>query len=1084
MSCKQKEESRATLFQLLLPTETGISFENKLTENEDFNIIEYLYFYNGGGVSAGDVNNDGLVDLYFSSNQGSDRLYLNKGNFQFEDITDKAGVGGIGNWKTGVTMADVNGDGYLDIYQCGVGNYKKFDSRNQLYINNGDLTFTERAHEYGLDFKGLSTQASFFDYDNDGDLDMYLLNHSVRSVRSYGRASTRTEKDSLAGDRLFRNEMQKGVTLFSDVTLQAGIYSSQIGFGLGVATADINVDGFTDIYVSNDFRENDYLYLNRGDGTFKEVIEDAVSHTSRFSMGNDVADFNNDAQPDIITLDMLPRDEKVLKASVGEDSYEIYKFKLGYGYYYQVSRNALQMNLGNGHFSDIALLSGVADTDWSWAPLLADFDNDGFKDLFITNGIVRRPNDLDYLNFISGDSAQTLPDEELFKRMPHGKVGNFIFRNTGNLTFENKSLDWGVDLPSYSNGATYCDLDNDGDLDLIVNNINQSAFVYRNTLNDSTHHFLQLRFKGRALNPFGIGTKTLAFAKGKTIYQELAPTRGYESSVDYKLTLGLGNTEQLDSMLIIWPDRKFQTFRNIKTNQIIEVDYRNAGKVFDLAGLSDRRQLFEKIKIENQPAFQHKENDFVAFNREALIPHMVSTEGPKISVGDVNNDDLDDYFIGGSKGQASALFIQLRKGGFKATNKELFKLDSLSEDVGASFFDADGDKDLDLVVISAGNEELKSASILPRLYLNDGAGNFRKVKNQLPVIYVNASCVKPSDFDGDGDLDLFIGGRIIPFNYGIDPASFLLLNDGKGYFTNVSEHKLVNGGRLGMVTDATWQDINKDGKLDLVVVGEWMPITVLLQNGNGNFINQTNDYGLEKTNGWWNTISAADFDEDGDIDFVAGNLGLNSRLKAGSSEPVALFVNDYDKNGSTEQILTYFNQGISYPFVSRDQLVKQLPGMRKKFLRYQHYDTAKLDDILSPDQQNESEKKLAYHFQSSYFENSQGKFVMRDLPTEAQIFPLYSICVTDVNSDGHLDLMAVGNMYVTQPDFGRYDAGYGLVMTGDGKGNFQAVKPSFSGFLVEGEGRDIQVIRTSKSHRIYLVSRNNMSVIGYQTIEK
>ena len=1084
MGCGQPDVKRNTLFQLVPTSQSGIDFENRLVENEDFNIIEYLYHYNGGGVAVGDINNDGKVDLYFSSNQQSNKLFLNKGDFQFEDITLKSGTGASGNWKTGVTMADVNGDGFLDIYVCGVGSYKKFDTQNQLYMNNGDLTFTERAQEYGLDFRGLSTQASFFDYDNDGDLDMYLLNHSVHSVRSYGRASSRYETDGLSGDRLYRNNLEGGLKRFTDVTQASGIYSSQIGYGLGVATSDINMDGLTDIYVSNDFRENDYLYLNQGNGTFKESIANVLSHSSRFSMGNEVADFNNDGLPDIVTVDMMPNDEKVIKASVGEDSYEIYKYKLGYGYGYQVARNTLQLNLGNGHFSDIAWLSGVAATDWSWSPLLADFDNDGLKDLFVSNGIVRRPNDLDYLNFISSDSSQALSNVELFKMMPSGKVVNFIFANRGGLLFADSSRAWGLDQPSYSNGAAYADLDNDGDLDLVVNNIDEQAFIYRNTLSDTGRYFLKLVLKGPGFNSFGVGTKIFAFSKGNMIYQEISPTRGFQSSGDPRLNIGLGHSNLLDSLWIVWPGGKHQVLKGVKTNATVTIDAADASLTFDYKILIKESPLLETINLKDRPQFVHHENEFVAFNSQGLMPHMVSTEGPLISTGDVNKDGLDDYFVGGAKGQRGSMYLQKKDGSFLVTNQGVFVRDSLCEDTGSLLFDADGDHDLDLVVVSGGDEEWDSFAVVPRLYLNDGSGQFRKATGKMPEIYLNASCVKGNDFDRDGDMDLFIGGRVMPYHYGISPPSYILRNDGVGTFTDVSVLQLGQNQSMGMVTDAAWLDVNDDGLSDLVVVGEWMPVTILIQEKEGPFTNKTVEYGLAKTQGWWNTLSIADFDGDGDLDFVAGNLGLNSRLKASKTEPVELWVDDFDGNGSTEQILTYFNHGISFPFVSRDQLVKQIPQLRKKFLKYKIYTMAQIENVLSSEQRNHAVRKYAYRFQSSYFQNTKEKFVMKDLPIEAQIFPVRSFLSDDVNGDGNLDLLAVGNNYATQPDFGRYDAGFGLLLAGDGKGEFTAVKSSSSGFLVQGEGRDINVLRTFHNEKIYLVSRNNQSLSAYQLRKK
>ena len=1092
VSCNPDKENQVdTLFSLIPSSSSSIDFVNKLTEDEDFNIIEYLYFYNGGGVAIGDINNDGLADVYFSSNQGSNKLYLNKGGFTFEDITGKAGVAGSGNWKTGITMADVNADGLLDIYLCGVGNYKGFDGFNQLFINNGDLTFTERAREFGLNFKGFSTHAAFFDYDRDGDLDMYLLNHSVHSQRSYGKISMRNQSDSLGGDRLYQNQlMETGTSYFKNVAKEAGILSSQLGYGLGLGISDINRDGYPDIYVSNDFSENDYLYINQRDGTFSQQSDKSLAHTSRFSMGNEIADLNNDMWADILTTDMLPRDEAVIKTSAGEDSYEVYKFKLSYGYGKQVSRNTLQINHGNidsGRvvFSDIAQAAGVEATDWSWCPLAVDFDGDGYKDIFISNGIVRRPNDMDYIHFISSDSVQEASEESDFilaNMMPEGKVSNYIFKNGGDLIFQDKTTEWGLSLPGFSNGAAYGDLDNDGDPDLVVNQLNGEALLYRN--NSKEKKFLKVNLQSDLItgNQRAIGSKVIVTKGDHVQMQELFPSRGWCSSSDYALTFGLPEGKDSLRVQVIWPDGKLS--ERMVMEKEVTMTYDPANKKLNDPLSLPMPLLQEVAKVD----VKHREDDFNAFNRESLIPHMLSTEGPPLAVADINGDGLDDFFVGGAKGQPGSLYKQLTDGKLVFIKSPALVKHALSEDTDASFFDADGDGDQDLIVVAGGQEEMKELNLLaPRLYLNDGKGNFRHSPSAFTNIFLHASCVKPGDYDGDGDVDLFIGASVMPFLYGMSPVSFLLQNNGHGVFNFnpswLGQSTFDNPTRVrpGMVKDAAWLDINKDGLQDLILVGEWMPVTVLIQQKDHRFLNQTAAYGLDNSNGWWNTCEVGDFDGDGDTDVILGNLGFNARIRASAEKPLSMYLGDFDSNGGSDHIMVYFNGDKSYPFASRDQLVKQIPSLKKKFVHYSNYRDVKLEDIITPLQKGNSALMQVKQLASVFLKNDSGRFTMIPLPMEAQYFPIYGIRPTDLNSDGNLDVLLTGNISATQPEFGSYDAGVGLVLLGDGKGNFKPMRPDQSGFITLGEGRDISVMKEANTNDVvYLVSRNNQTLLTFK----
>lgn len=1096
-----KKSSQPTLFSKIDSTQSHIGFVNQVKDSDKLNILDYLYFYNGGGVAAGDINNDGLTDLFFVSNAGQNRLYLNKGNFQFEDITEKAGVEGFADWSTGVTMADVNGDGLLDMYVCTVGNYKGLEGANELYINNGDLTFTEKAANYGLDFTGFSTQAAFFDYDKDGDLDMYLLNHAVHTSRSYDRVSTRSLRHNEAGDYLYENQLvtsdspeKKGtITKFKDASQRAGIYQAAMGYGLGVSVADLNNDGWEDIYVSNDFHEDDYYYINKGDGTFTESVKEHFKHLSRFSMGCDIADVNNDGFQDVMTLDMYSEDEKIEKSSMGEDPYEIFLYKLQFGYFNQYSRNCLQLNLSGKKFSDIALMSGVAATDWSWSPLLADYDNDGYKDIFITNGINHRPNNLDYIKFalndslLKGNKTSGTFDERAVSLMPEGKVHNYLFRGTPSLQFEDKSTQWGFGSPTISNGAAYADLDNDGDLDLITNNINEQAGVYRNNNEKQLgNHYLKVKLQGNTPNTFGVGAKVVLRNKGVTQIQQLMPTRGFLSSVEPTLIFGLGKLSRVDTLIVVWPNQKMEVKTNIQADTTLTLNQIDAGRdskeFYDLL-YKKAEPLSEDVTDKVNLSYQHQENSYLDFYRESLIPFQVSTEGPALAVGDVNGDGSDDFFAGGGKHQPGELFIQEGEE-FNHTNEALFRADSVFEDVDAVFFDADGDKDLDLYVVSGGNEFYgKMNQLFDRLYLNDGKGNFSKSVASLPPMHDNKSCVKPFDFDKDGDLDLFVGGRVVGYKYGKTPNSYLLINDGKGNFTDDTDKLAPELRHAGMTTDALWIDYDRDGDTDLIVSGDWMPIKVF-ENQNNKLADATAQSGLSKTNGFWSALAAADVDNDGDMDLLAGNLGTNTKLRKRKNSHLQIHVKDIDNNQTLDHILAYSIDNKWYPIAYKDELGKQLPLINKRFTSYKDFAGKTINEIFQPHELKDAEVLEVNMFESVYLENKGNKqFEIHQLPVEAQVSKIFAFHIGDMDGDKKPDVLLGGNFYGASPYQGRYDASYGLVLKGDGKGNFQPVLPTQSGLLLEGEVRKIASLKTADGE-LLLVARNNMPIQVFKNADK
>ncbi|SEL63414.1 Repeat domain-containing protein [Aquimarina amphilecti] len=1072
-----KSEQEDTLFTKLTPEETKIDFVNQVDNEKDFNIFTYRNFYNGGGVAIGDINNDGLPDVYLTANRKENKLYLNKGDFTFEDISKISNTTGNNSWSTGVVMVDVNADGLLDIYVCNAGNVEGDNQKNELFINNGPsensgtITFTEKAEEYNLADSGFTTHAAFFDYDQDGDLDVYILNNSFIPVSSLSYVNKRNlrAKDwdipeilKGGGDKLLRND--EGI--FTDVSETAGIFGSLIGFGLGVTIGDVNKDLLPDIYVSNDFYERDYLYINKGDGTFSEEIKDWVKHLSISSMGADMADINNDGYPEIFVTDMLPEEDQRLKETSSFESYDVFKLKKSRDFYNQYMQNSLQLNNGDNTFSEIAFYSGVAKTDWSWGALLFDMDNDGYRDIYVSNGIYHDLTDQDFMNFFANDIIQKMTltgkkeeVDSIINKMPSTPIPNYSFKNNGDLSFSDTTKKWGFEEPTFSNGSAYGDLDNDGDLDLVVNNFNMPVSIYQNNSEKENNNYVKIKVTGDDKNTYGIGSVIELYINDETMRQELIPTRGFQSSIDYVMTIGVGKNDKIDSLRVIYPDGKSQLLSDIKLNGMITVNHKDANQNYQY--ISQKKPVyFEEI---TQNLEKHKEDSYVDFDYEGLIYKMQSREGPALAIGDINNDGNDDVFIGGAYGQKGKLYTQNTSGKLKVTS---FETEDFFEDVTAVFEDVDGDKDLDLVIGSGGN--FKGARAGVRSYINDGKGNFSRGRIIKPT-NTNISVIATYDYDQDGDVDIFAGSHSIIGTYGVSPESFFLENDGNGNFKDVTASKAIDAKTIGMITDATWNDINADGKKDLIVVGEWMSPKIFINDGKSLNIIETN---LDEISGWFNTVEATDLDNDGDLDLVLGNRGLNSIYQCSQETPSKMYINDFDNNGTVEQIITQTINGKDVPIHLKKEITAQINILKKQNLKFSEYATKSIDELFSKEILDNTTIKTVNNFASMVvYNNGDNTFNIQELPKETQLSCICDVETEDVNKDGNIDLIVGGNNYNFKPQFSRLDASRGNVLLGDGKGNFKNQKSS--GFLVEDEVRAMRWLENKSGEKYLLVGINN-----------
>lgn len=1065
----------------LLPTEsTGINFNNVLVETEEVNYFRYQYVYNGGGVGIGDINNDGLSDVYFTGTVADDKLYINMGDMKFEDITISAGIQQENGLKTGVSMVDINSDGWLDIYVCRSGWFEEPEARaNLLYINQGDNTFKESAKEYGLAESGNSVQAGFFDYDKDGDLDCFIANHPLFRISTEDwEAATKNPSDRVR-DKLYRND---GNNQFTEVSKASGI--NNFGHGLGLAISDYNNDGWPDVYIANDFKANDFYYVNNQDGTFSEKSKSHFSHVSYFAMGSDVADIDNDGALDLFVVEMLAEDNKRQKTNMAAMNPELFWTNVKMGYHYQFMRNTLQLNDGKGSFSEIAYLSGLTNTDWSWAPLFADFDLDGHKDLAITNGYLRDTQDKDFnkkankmikdKGLSSFDELPTLFDE-LTEIMTSTPIKNYVFKNEGGFKFSNQSREWGFDFSGFSNGMAYGDLDNDGDLDLIVNNFNEPASVYKNTVREKeVGDYLLVELEGSAQNKNGLGSKISLQTNNGKQFQEFWVARGFESSCDQKIHFGIEKGDQIQQLKIEWPDGKTQTISAPEKNQLLKLNYTEAKTKEEIA--SNTTTYFRTIGLN---LFKHKENSYNDYKKEILLPHKQSQNGPKICVGDVNGDQLEDFYIGGASGQAGRLVIQLTNGRFANSSANVFQADAGHEDLGGIFFDVDGDRDLDLYVVSGGNEFTPGHPILQdRIYKNDGTGKFQRDLTALPKMFSSGGTVAASDFDGDGDQDLFVGGRLIPGKYPYAPRSYLLENQ-RGKFVDVTEDLAPELLNPGLITSAVWSDFSGDGKKDLILVGEWTGI-LMFENEDGELNKISDKNGLDEQSGWWNKIVAKDIDQDGDEDYIIGNLGLNYKYHASVEEPFEVYAHDFDENGTTDIVLGYYNDGTCYPVRGRQCSSEQMPKIAEDFVSYEEFGVADMENVYG-DKLDDALHLKANNFSSSILINEGNmQFTLKALPTRAQFAPINGIVAEDFDKNGTVDILVAGNLFQAEVETGRADAGRGLLLLGNGKGDFEEVSNQESGILAPLDVKDLAILNTGPNQaRIILVANNNFAMQAF-----